>query len=338
MNTNKHAIQRLTILWAFNEAGLGGLLHAFRLPFTGLLVGGIAIVLITLIASYSKERFRDILKATILVLLVKAAVSPHTPVMAYLAVSFQGLVGALLFGLLPGYRLPALLLGVLALVESALQKLFTLTVIYGQPLWDALDAFFHYAGKQLGVATDGLSLSAGLIMGYVGIYVVGGIVVGIVAGRMVSVIAQLPQKAGWGHLNLSAQTVPAAAPGSRQQRRWIRYVVVLTTMAIMLAFVRPGESPGQMALYAIVRSLVVVVVWWMVVAPLLKGLVAMFLRKQRSRYADALEEALALLPVLRRAAVAVWRESSGRRGLRLWYFLVMMIHFTLTWQSTADEA
>ena len=46
------AIQRLTALWAFAESGLGGMLHALQLPFTGLIVGGLSVIIITLIAKF----------------------------------------------------------------------------------------------------------------------------------------------------------------------------------------------------------------------------------------------------------------------------------------------
>ena len=45
-----NAIQRLTALWAFTESGLGGIMHALQIPFTGLLVGGMAVIMISLIA------------------------------------------------------------------------------------------------------------------------------------------------------------------------------------------------------------------------------------------------------------------------------------------------
>jgi hypothetical protein len=92
------AVERLTALWALNEAGLGGLIHALRVPFTGIVVGSTAVVLIALIAFFAERKAKAILKATVIVLLVKAAASPHTPLPAYAAVSFQGLAGALLFG------------------------------------------------------------------------------------------------------------------------------------------------------------------------------------------------------------------------------------------------
>ena len=77
------AVERLTALWALNEAGLGGLIHAMRVPFTGIVVGSTAVVLIALIAFFAERKAQAILKATVIVLLIKAAASPHTPLPAY---------------------------------------------------------------------------------------------------------------------------------------------------------------------------------------------------------------------------------------------------------------
>ncbi len=66
------------------------------MPFTGIVVGSTAVVLIALIASLRERRRRPPWKATV-VLLVKAAASPHcTPLPAYASVAFQAGGGALL--------------------------------------------------------------------------------------------------------------------------------------------------------------------------------------------------------------------------------------------------
>ena len=122
----QRAVERLTALWALNEAGLGGMIHALRVPFTGIVVGSTAVVLIALIAFFAERRARAILKATTIVLLIKAAASPHTPLPAYAAVAFQGLAGAALFALLPSLRFGALVLGLLALWQGAVQKLLVM--------------------------------------------------------------------------------------------------------------------------------------------------------------------------------------------------------------------
>ena len=94
LNTEQRilAIHRLTALWAFAESGLGGVLHTAKVPFTGLVVGGFAIILITLIAHLSSKQYKIIVQSLVVVLMVKAAVSPHTPFPAYVAVSFQALL------------------------------------------------------------------------------------------------------------------------------------------------------------------------------------------------------------------------------------------------------
>ena len=95
------AIQRLTALWAFAESGLGGLMHALQIPFTGLVVGGMAVMIISLIAEISEHDHKQVLKSALVVLIVKAMVSPYTPFPAYIAVSFQAMLGYALFSLFP---------------------------------------------------------------------------------------------------------------------------------------------------------------------------------------------------------------------------------------------
>src|SRR5690606_29531378 len=90
------AIQRLTALWALNECGLGGLLHALNSPMTGLLVGSIAMVCIALICSLADDKWRTVMSSLLIVLIIKALVSPHSSPTAYVAVAFQGVTGALI--------------------------------------------------------------------------------------------------------------------------------------------------------------------------------------------------------------------------------------------------
>lgn len=180
VDDERPALIRLTALWALNEAGLGGLMHLFRSPFTGIFVGGGAILLIALIAHTAKRPGPAILQALLLVLIIKAAVSPHSPPTAYLAVGFQGLAGALLFSLLPSFRLSALMLGVLGLLESALQKLLVMTILFGMPLWKSVDAFIDYVLQKFGLLGEQSEVqgSQWLIGLYVGLYVVSGLAIG----------------------------------------------------------------------------------------------------------------------------------------------------------------
>lgn len=69
-SSSDYLIARLTALWALAESGLGGYMHAMKIPFTGIVLGGTAIVVISLIAWFSTTPFKSIIRATLLVLLV----------------------------------------------------------------------------------------------------------------------------------------------------------------------------------------------------------------------------------------------------------------------------
>ena len=138
------AVQRLTALWAFCESGLGGLLHALQIPFTGLVVGGLAVIIITFIAKISGHKYLQVLQSLLVVLVVKAMVSPYTPFPAYIAVSFQALVGFLLFNLFQVNLLSIFLLSTIAMLESAIQKLLILTLFFGRSFWKATDDMMDF--------------------------------------------------------------------------------------------------------------------------------------------------------------------------------------------------
>ena len=138
LKNNRSVTDKLTALWALNESGLGGFMHVVSSPFTGVLVGGIAILLVSLIAYYSENKWKSILKALLIVLIIKLVMSPHSPPTAYFSVTFQAVFGAFLLANFSWKGLTLMVLGMVTFLQSALQKLITLTVIYGENLWDCL--------------------------------------------------------------------------------------------------------------------------------------------------------------------------------------------------------
>ena len=53
---NQQLYYRLIALWVVCEALLGGIIHGFKLPVSGLIVGSSAVVCICLIAHYVPSR------------------------------------------------------------------------------------------------------------------------------------------------------------------------------------------------------------------------------------------------------------------------------------------
>ncbi len=166
-----------------------------KIPFTGIVVGSTAVILISTIGYFSRRKASSIFRATMVVLLVKAAASPHSPLPAYLSVSFQGLAGALLFGWLPSRRLAAMILGLLALWQGAAQKLLVMTLLYGRPLWEGVDAVGRWMLDHAGSGLFGLSPTGWVLFLYIGYYTLGGLITGWLAATLSPEIARALQRA-----------------------------------------------------------------------------------------------------------------------------------------------
>lgn len=324
---------RLTALWALNEAGLGGLLHLFRSPFTGIFVGGGAVLLIALIGYVASKPAAAIIRALLVVLIIKGMVSPHSPLPAYLAVTFQGLVGVLLFSVIPSFRLAALSLGILALLESAVQKLLVLTLLFGMPLWASFDAFVDSVMQQFGIVEDGVTISGStwLIGLYIGGYLCFGILIGWLAGR-------LPVKVKEATTRLTVPALKADADNETEMKQqgpfWkrpmLRWLLLIILVLSAIYFYLPESRTFLEPLWLIVRVLGILAVWYFLLAPILMRLLRRFLQKKASQYEAEVSAALDLLPVFRQLARSAWRETAGLSAWKRWReFSIRIVAYAL---------
>lgn len=293
---NRHYINRLTALWAFSESGLGGMMHAFKIPFTGFFLGGFAIVIVTLIAHHSNKRFTDILQSTLLVILVKAAASPHSPLMAYLAVAFQGVCGAIIFAL--GKNLfSAALYGALALFESAIQKFITATLIFGKNIWEALDLFVQGIAKDLHLNSD-FSFSMWLIAVYTGVYTIWGLILGIWASRVpakmqieAAVLAErMKQYRGVGVTESSQKK-------ARKRNYWRILSFFFILLFIVTVFITTNNTKD--ASYTVMRSLAAILVIYFFLSPLTRILFQRWLKNRQSGNTYKIKGILDAMPQLK---------------------------------------
>ena len=323
------AVIRLTALWALSEAALGGIMHLFSLPFTGLFVGGSAVILISLIASMTDKPHLAIPRALLVVLIIKAMVSPHSPITAYLAVSFQGLAGALLFRFIPSFRAAAMMLGVLALLESAFQKLLTLTILFGLSLWESLDTFIDYVFKKFGMLADGASAQGSwwVMSLYVGIYLLGGLFIGFLAGRLPGRVHEVTE----GVILPEIQANARMSVGSPKKKKplWRKtsfqlIVLILAAMFFIYGFI-PASRQFMAPLYIVARVLGLLLVWYLILAPFLMKMLHRFLDKKASAYREEVTAALNLQPVFKGLVRSAWRETRHLQGWKRWECLLVRI-------------
>ena len=325
------SVMRLTALWALIESGLGGVLHALHLPVTGVVVGGTAVVLITLIAHFA-DHPRRILKATLLVLIVKALVSPHSPLGAYVAVAFQGVVGWAIYALLRPSLVATGLFAVVALLESALQKLLMLTLFFGAPLWQAIDQWGSWVQQQFFAAPLLDSLATTLLMAYIALHVLAGLLIGWVAYRLPAEIAREQAELSRVYSFESPESITISRK-KRYCRRWLIVGLVLAGMTLYLLTLSDTDSPLSLAGFYLLRTVLVLGVWYAWLAPTLTHLVRRWLLRRQGQYGYQVDVLLAWLPVFKRIAYQQYRHLSqdhhGWALYRIWMLRTVALALTI---------
>lgn len=324
MKNNTSIIHKLTALWALNESGLGGFLHVFNTPFTGLIVGGIAILLISLIGYYAENKWQVILKALLIVLIIKMAVSPYSPFGAYAAVSFQALFGALLFTKFSWKGATLMVLGIVTFLESAVQKIFILTVVYGNGLWEAIDIYGAWVQKKMEFVSE-TSTTSVLITIYLLVYGICGLLAGVFIKSMIIIIANKKEVDFYIKPNTLYLDKTTSKVSFKTKVIW---VWLITVAIIVLAFsLFGGDLLGwKKGVYIMLRSFFILMLWYLIIGPLLLKLVRKYLIKKESQYEEDITNAMDLFPYFRQIILYTLKETKDLKGYtRFKYFIANSI-------------
>lgn len=336
-DTAKIATGRVTALWAFSEAALGGILHALKIPFTGLFIGGAAVVFIALIAHLSTNK-NAVLKSTLIVIIVKAAVSPYTPVNAFFAVALQGFLGYLFFFSKNYFKTKALILGIITSFLSGFQKIIILTLLFGVTLWESIDIFADYVFGQLGfTGYEGslFSLSLILIGSYIFLHLAGGITFGILAAKVPEWLKEkskernifLESKNDVGNLNDKKKV----GRKNRWKRKSVSVVLIFSFLMIILSYYIPDLDNNIIIkiLSMLVRSIFIMVVWTFLISPVLLKYLNKFLKKRKSKYSGEVEEIILLFPFFKAYLKQIMTEAKNLSGLKKIKFILSNSFYTL---------
>jgi hypothetical protein len=302
------AVFRITALWAFSECALGGIMHALKIPFTGIFVGGFAVLCIGLLAHLSGRNMAAVLRATLLVILVKAIVSPHSPPTAYLAVGFQGVTGALILCNLRPFALAAYLFGFLAITESALQKILVLWLFFGKSLFEAFDLFVGGVLEDFKIQSQ-VSWSMIAVGCYVGLYALWGLVLGFWINKLPG---QLERRASdYANLTLPASEA-LVSEKKKSATKWLFPLIVLVFIVLTFLLAGGKASGAQRALYAVMRTAAVLAAWFFLVQPLVTWLFQRWAKQKSEAEKGNLQQIMEFMPGLRAKSGPLYRLVSER--------------------------
>lgn len=272
MKVSSHAVYKLTFLWAFAESGLGGLLHGFKLPITGFVLGAFSVIIISLIAYFSEKPFKDIVQATLMVVVIKFTVSPHSPLPAYVAVLFQGVLGALIFQTAKHGAWSVMVFSILVLLESAIQKPLVATVLFGTELWIALDELMNRVFSFVGIA-GGENFSLRFLLAYLFVYLAWALVVGRWAYQLPYQLQNIqPEK-------MKGMPIETMSPMMKSKSSKVVYLLLtIIVLAALALYLLQNSNPWVYLL----RTTIVLFIVYLVMVPVIKWGLAKFTAKHNS--------------------------------------------------------
>jgi len=317
-------INRVIALWGFTEAALGGILHAVRFPFTGLFISCAAVTYIILIDYLTGSKI-EILRATLIVILIKAMVNPYAQFAAYLAVALQGLMGYLFFSTIRFKRGASLLLGLCSLLFSALQKLIFLTLVFGMSFWKSIDLFAAFVLSQFPMfaKVNTISFSILLISIYTGIHVIAGIYVGIKAPGFPGWLRSKSESLDKTAIEWNNDSELFLGKKTKSKRGWWRkksgiLFLIFTIGLLILSYIFPqlGKNIIYDIIFMLIRSILIMTVWFGILSPVAMRYFKRFVEKKSSKHALEIERITRLFPKFRLAVNYCWRNSAQSSGLK----------------------
>ena len=329
------SILRITALWAFSESAFGGILHALTIPLRGLFIASAAVLFISLISLFAKSN-KEILKSTLIVIMIKAVVSPHSPLTAYLSVSLQGILGYLLFSTKKFFKLSTLLLGILVLLFSGVQKIIILTILFGSTLWESLNLFVEQVYSEI-LRNNNPDINYGylLIGAYIALHLAAGLFIGVYAGRLPDRINYYKNVIPSSIENKAGEEIPKKV--KRKKKKWFFrptgiLIILLSAGVILLSYISPNleKDVAMSVVIMLVRSLIITLIWYFLLAPITKNLFQKFLAKRKSVYSKDLEEIISMFPQFREIINYCWKLSGNKKGYgRIRYFLSTSFYYLL---------
>jgi len=324
--------RKIIALWAFTEAFLGGILHAAKIPFTGLIIGSFSLLYISLLVFLTNKR-GQIIQASIIVMLVKMLISPYTPVLAYFAVFYQALLGELFY--FSGNYKPfsCLILGILFSLLSSIQKILSLTIMFGMTLWESLDSFINYIVQEFSVQTlSGIKYSYYIVGIYFFIHLVIGLTASTFIIRFINNLALNLKNPEYYIDIIYDEKRNMSDIFQKKKRKKFRITKIIFYIFLIILFILSYISPEKInlsynsVLLMILRGILIFVIWFKILSPILIKALKSIYKKKDSKYTIELQFALGIQPLLKYITIESWHKSSKLKGIKkLSYFIKVNI-------------
>lgn len=316
--------QSWVLMWAFAESAIGGVMHALKIPFTGIVVGSISVICIALIGFYFAHEPKKIIQALGIVLLIKLTLSPYSPWQAYVAVFFQGYLGYFLYRTPTFFKLKTLIFSILCLTESAIQKVVLSILVFGTSLITAIDQSAQQIMFTLGIDTD-TSFFYSIFTLYVLLYLLVGLLLGLW-------IPKIPNQLNLMRNQLALMTLHTVESLPQKKKLIKKGIVTLFVLlgGLLLIKIMIPDFPVFQLLWFLFRSILVSLILVFLLGPLVMKFVKKWVAQSHVD-ATLFTEVMRQIPAFSNQALALFstvnKQYSGWNKVK--YYIIGLIFLSM---------
>lgn len=325
--TNDQAIIRLSALWALAEITLGGVLHAMRIPLTGLFVGSTALACVFMI-SRSTNSYRVVLQALLTVMAIKMIATPHASPFSYMAMAIQTFCCIPLVGERGHSRFWITMMFLIASLYSPVQKLVILYVTFGQEgVTVVLDEFRKWFAPSLST-TEFILIP--LIL-WLGVHLVMGFFLAKwLHGLTTSHNEKKELQEEWVS-SVAHDAMPPASQPSMMMRYKLMPIAVVTGLCILYLF----EQALPAWMHVLWRPLLIILFWQLIVRP-----IAMYIVQKRASTSNKEGNVRAVMdefPTMWSIIIFARRKSSSVVGSIERFYVFLKVTIVLSVINSTDH-
>lgn len=316
---NKYNVKKIITLWAFSESVLGGFLHLFKIPFTGLIVGGLAIIFLSML-SLTDDYKKNILKGTITVLIIKFVISPYTPINAFFSVIAQGMFCYILSILIKSKQIRILIFSLSCMILFSLQKLIFLQILFGNSLWQAIDIYAKYIAKEVFFYNIKIDLSWYLILFYILVHFIAGIVFTLVTLSIINDLNYGKKIISMNIENDDNFNLKTPSNNNKKLKKVIKTFLVL--LAIVLTYFIQPQAKFLDYLIVILRFFLIIVIWTVVISPFLTKITKKIILNKSKYYKQDVDNIISDFKKIKVLITTLSKELKEENFI-LRYFLII---------------
>ncbi len=316
--------QTWILVWAFAESAIGGIMHALKIPFTGLIVGSVSVMCIAMIAHFYPDKPQKIIQALGVVLLIKLTLSPYSPWQAYVAVFFQGYLGYFLYRSHSHFQLKTLVFAMLSLIESALQKVILSILIFGNSLISAVDQSAQQVLYTLGLDYESSFIYTVFVF-YIILYGIVGLILGFwipkIPGQIYIIKSQLD--------TLEFEQITEIPSKKQVIKKWVFGLSILLGLTLFIKLIFPAFPLVKLILF-LGRSILVSLLIVFIVGPIIMRLVKKWMSKQ-SVDTTLFSHTLGYIPDFSRKALILFNAINQKYQWqnKVQYFVIGLIYLSM---------